>query len=230
MNPYKIMSFRGQVVIMSQRLLQTMSATRKTKNPKSQYYIDTYEKPKMVQYINTISQDLDWKLFAQTMELPAEERASRLSELYDNGILPCLRAAVLSQIQSSKTHSGKGLETKLQTALDKLGIAYGYQVPVKDNKILARRNKGCHVLDFVIPKPVAGESLETYVIISSKTTLRERFLQDAHFKCKEIIFVTHDAGSPVENKIVIERTVQGEESGEIDVLVAKLDRLRVQDD
>lgn len=181
----------------------------------------------MVEYFNKLSADFDWEKFAKTMKLPPNKRKTALEEAYDDGILPAIRAAVLSQIQSSKAHAGRELENKVRFALDKLKIPYGYQIAVEDDTILDKRPKGSHVLDFVVPNPNAGDSLKDYVVISTKTTLRERFLQDKHLKCKKLIFITHDKDAKtMENAIVIDR-VDDDVKAEIDCLVEKLADLKV---
>jgi hypothetical protein len=160
---------------------------------KSAVYKDTYEKPTVCQALADIKGKFDWDEFAQVMSVENQnERKERLGKLYDNGLLVALRSAFLSQMQRARAHSGRLLEQQVTSALTSLGISFSSQVAVMDNKIISKRAKGCNILDYVVPKAVPGESLEGYILLSTKTSTRERGTMDHKHNCKSIYWITHD--------------------------------------
>lgn len=198
---------------------------------KSQEYIDSYEKPKVVEYLMKLDPKLDWDEFAKSMkETSQSERCRKLNALYDNGAIPALRSAFLSQIQASKVHAGKELEDKVTKALKKLRWSFGNQVCVLDNKVIPKRQKGCHVVDFVVPKPKVGDDLSKFTVISTKTTTRERFSQDKHLQCQRLIQITHDGCKNTEasneDLIVILRDMRTSVD-EIALLESELEKLNI---
>src|SRR5215203_3105844 len=145
---------------------------------KSISYIHNYEKPKLIECFSKLQHDLPWNELADCLKLiNLKEKQTKLDKMYDNGTLPAIRAAVLSQIQSSKNHAGKELEMKVKKALETIDIPHGSQVCVMNNKIISKRVKGCRIIDFVIPKPIPNRYLKEYTIISTKTSTRERSSQ-----------------------------------------------------
>ena len=160
---------------------------------KSEYYLQNVERPLLVKYFLKLAQSqpqLDWDKLSLSMK---SQNEVGLGELYDTGELKALYKTVLGVIQSVKARTGRELELKTQRAFEELVLSFGYQVPVKNNIVIAKREKGCNIIDFVHPKPNLGDSLCDFIIFSTKSTLRERKNQDLHLECKYICFITHDA-------------------------------------
>lgn len=196
---------------------------------KSQAYIKNYEKPKLVEYFTKLSSDLPWDELAECLKIKdTKEKQLKLAEMYDNGTLPAIRSAVLSQIQSCKVHAGKDLEMKVKKALETIGIPHASQVYVKDNKIIAKRVKGCFIVDFIVPEPIPDHDLKDYTIISTKTSTRERSSQDNHFVCKQMIKLTHDISKETDDQFLFIKRNENEVQ-EQDDLIEKLVNLKLSD-
>lgn len=194
---------------------------------KSAIYKDTYEKPTVCECLASIQGKFDWQEFAEVMSLDsAEDRKKNLAKLYDNGLLVALRAAFLSQMQRARCHSGRLLEQQVIAALTALEVPFSSQVAVMDNKIISKRVKGCNILDYVIPTAKVGESLDGYILLSTKTSTRERGSMDHKFKCKATYWITHDAAKKdSENHVVVPR--DEDPGNEVDNLTKALEFLKV---
>jgi len=113
---------------------------------------------------------------------------STLDDRLKDGTLDLLYKINKSITQSYRSCAGKVFENCIEHAFDKYGVNYSKQVLVDTNgivhnkktKVLANPRSKFHYLDFVIPHVQQGESIYSgkYQVISVKTTLRERYLQD----------------------------------------------------
>jgi len=121
-----------------------------------------------------------------------------IEKIYDDGIFDAIYNITQSVTQSLKTRAGKDFEKCFQSLLKNLNINYAYQVFIDNNGIihpftnkLGGKNKG-HSVDFMIPPPIFGKHIKKFKgdIISTKTTIRERFNQDKYLcgnKCRIIV-------------------------------------------
>lgn len=101
--------------------------------------------------------------------------------------------------QSLRSTTGKDFEKCLEDLFSKQswkkGIDYESQVYITDDNEIHKkkpRNKKCHSMDFIIPLPKLPCNLDTYkgYLVSCKSTIRERYLQDVNYK--RIIFISLD--------------------------------------
>ncbi len=96
--------------------------------------------------------------------------------------------------QSSVSKRGRALEDAVAQLFVSCDIPYLRQACVnRDGKII-RAKKGHHRHDFVIQARV-GDMLHNKIVVSCKTSLRERFLQDANVPCHKLFMVTMDSSS-----------------------------------
>ena len=173
---------------------------------------DTYktdiEKPSLIKYIQTINPDLDWSSFATYLSKPKEKRTSEeASNLYDTGILPELRKIFMSHFQSIKAVTGKRFEKIVEQAMIELDIPFSRQVFVSNNIISTRKSNldNSYIVDFTIPQAVKGCPISDFIIISCKTTIRDRGHQDDIMKqrCKLFIPLTYDKTKINDYKYVV---------------------------
>jgi hypothetical protein len=87
--------------------------------------------------------------------------------------------------QAMRSNSGKNFEKAIEKVLNNYGfiknIHYKSQIYITDNNLISyKKVKNSHSIDFMIPVPKDGMHLNNYngELISCKTTLRERYLQD----------------------------------------------------
>jgi hypothetical protein len=87
-----------------------------------------------------------------------------------------------SVTQSLRSSAGKDFEKCIEHVLTKKKILYSKQVFISNEGIILKKKnkKKGHVVDIMIPPPTYNTSIKEYDgdIISIKTTLRERILQD----------------------------------------------------
>ena len=85
--------------------------------------------------------------------------------------------------QRKNQNNGNFLENEiLSEELDKNNIPYQKQVTIDKSGIIVglneKRKRCFHILDFVIGENIIGKSITEYIVISCKTTCRERWTQD----------------------------------------------------
>lgn len=102
---------------------------------------------------------------------------------YIHEILPQLETlyhVFQSTTQSLRCRTGMDFETIVRELLDARRIPYARQVYISEGNqtVSFRHKKGAHPVDFIIPIPNEGDHASGYEIISCKTRLRERHLQD----------------------------------------------------
>lgn len=93
--------------------------------------------------------------------------------------------------QRAVTTKGKALENAIACLLDREKIPYLAQACVNKKHQIIAPAKGYHRHDFIIDAAI-GDSYHDKIIISCKTSLRERFLQDANISCKKLFMITMD--------------------------------------
>lgn len=102
----------------------------------------------------------------------------------------------MSIFQSRKSRAGNQLELAIKTKHDELGLKVYNQVWVDcDGNVTEKKpKKSCHKIDTLIPANFTTMKLSDMILISKKTTLRERYRQDLDFvgKCKKVIFLTKE--------------------------------------
>jgi hypothetical protein len=144
-------------------------------------------------------QELDTFLTEKlNLELPIKDRTERdyaLREIYKKCI---------SLHQSNIVKKGKALENAIAHMLQKEKIPYLAQACVdKDGNIIAGK-LGHHRHDFVVGGAI-GQNIADKIVISCKTSLRERFLQDANLTCKRLFMVTYDPQGEVKKEALKEQ-------------------------
>lgn len=116
----------------------------------------------------------------------------------------------LSVTQSFRSSGGKQFENIISDVFDKLNIDYGRELHIDDDGII--NSKRGHKVDFIIPCPKYGDNINQtvnnvhkFTVLSCKTTLRERSLQDT--KYKNCYLITLDKSSSyIDNTIVVDPT------------------------
>lgn len=117
-----------------------------------------------------------------------------INNLYDSGSLEILYNINKSITQSLRSTSGKKFELLIENILKQENISYASQVYIENDKIIktTSHKKNINIVDFLIPNPKIGDSLSNYIILSCKTSLRDRTTQDFHLKSKQTIVITLD--------------------------------------
>lgn len=99
--------------------------------------------------------------------------------------------------QQHRAKKGKLLEKCIEDVLKENDIPYLSQAVVDTSGVIHAmrgKKKGVHVHDFVI-NAAFGDSIEDKIILSCKTSLRERWRQDANIQCAKMYMITMDACS-----------------------------------
>lgn len=122
------------------------------------------------------------------------ENLNNIEKLYNDGILQELYDLNKSITQSFRCTTGKNFEKIIENVLIKYDINYMKQVFISDSgMILEKKNKNKgHYIDFIIPKVKYNTNIKNYTgkILSCKTSLRERYLQDSYLK--NVYYITLD--------------------------------------
>lgn len=108
--------------------------------------------------------------------LAVRERHPYTASLTDEQLLALLQEGN-SHAQSMRGRGGRILETSVEAFLTRNHIPYKPQVPIK-NGIVVKGKKGNKVLDIVIGTPVVGDSITQFIVLSLKTSSRERPSED----------------------------------------------------
>ena len=92
-----------------------------------------------------------------------------------------------------RVNVGRQFEDAIESILRNNNIDYSKQVRIDSNGMVTKKAKSTtHIVDFVIPSVKINESINDKIIVSCKTTVRERILQDNGIVCKDKIAVTMD--------------------------------------
>lgn len=93
--------------------------------------------------------------------------------------------------QSVRCCNGRILETAIKTELERHAIPFLEQCSITEAGIVSKSRRG-HTYDFIIGSDV-GEPVTNAVILSCKSSVRERYLQDCNnLPCKEMYLITLD--------------------------------------
>lgn len=146
-----------------------------------------------------------YKFCKEVLKSPlTEEEFSKVwySESSDKKGIYHLANMCMSIFQSRKCRAGNEFEKAITSKHMELGITFYNQcyVDVDGNVSEKKPSKSCHKIDCLIPTS-SSRKLSDMILISKKTTLRERYRQDLDFvgKCKLVIFLTRE--TPEEAKI-----------------------------
>lgn len=126
-----------------------------------------------------------------------EEEFSKVwySESSDKKGIHHLANMCMSIFQSRKSRAGNEFEKAITSKHIELGITFYNQAYVDlDGNVSEKKPKlSCHKIDCLIPTS-SSRKLSDMILISKKTTLRERYRQDLDFvgKCKMVIFLTKE--------------------------------------
>lgn len=90
-----------------------------------------------------------------------------------------INAVYVDDVAQFQSKGGKFFEKIVEDALREAGVAFKAQVHIdKNGMILEKKRRGCTSPDIVFGNPVVGTHISNYVVMSLKTTSRERFKQD----------------------------------------------------
>lgn len=120
-------------------------------------------------------------------ELSIELTIENMNKLY---------VASKSITASFRSSSGKDFEKIIEKILDLNNIEYSRQVYIKHDIVVEKRKESNYTADIIIPKIKIGENIKNYNLISIKTTIRERHLQDNGMNFKQIYLITLDPKIP----------------------------------
>ena len=103
----------------------------------------------------------------------------------------------MSMFQSRKANAGSGFERVITKEHSRLGINVLNQVCIDSSgNIHDKKPKGIsvHKVDTLIPTTKDVKNISSMIVLSKKTTLRERYRQDLDIrdKCKKLIFLTKE--------------------------------------
>ncbi len=128
-----------------------------------------------------------------------------ISDHYDDGTLDLLYSINKSITQSYRSTTGKTFENCIEKIFKIYGISYSKQVFIDfSTQTIQKYSKKLHGhrVDFVIPEIQIGESLECHWVVSCKTTLRERFLQDMLYS--NCILISLEQLNPIDKILSIQ--------------------------
>lgn len=111
---------------------------------------------------------------------------------------------VISLRQSRVSKDGSWFEKQISEILRENNISFKEQVNINKHGIIVKERKNIKRVDFVIPSPEIGTHISEYIVLSCKTSSKERQAQDDWFKSLhtkpfKFIFLTlaDDYPSPV---------------------------------
>lgn len=150
---------------------------------------EEYKKNRMNTFISQFSKHYEKKchcakkgkrcIASGTIDLNKFSNMEYLITLYENGTLDTLYNMCQSTTQSLRSTTGSCFENIIEEILVKNNIKYQSQVQVDDK----------HIVDFIVKTPNSDND----IILSCKSSLRERYLQTEYLKDKyEIFTITMD--------------------------------------
>lgn len=118
------------------------------------------------------------------------------SETTDKKGVDFLANMCMSIFQSRKSRAGKQFEVAIENKHKDLNILIYNQawIDAEGNLHKKKPTTSCHKVDSIIPANSTTTHIKDMILISKKTTLRERYRQDLDFvgKCKKVIFLTKE--------------------------------------
>lgn len=123
------------------------------------------------------------RMYQKYLKTPLTVDFNNIGKEYDSKNLEILYNVNKAITQSLRTTTGTTFENCIENIFKKYKINYAKQVVIDTNgNIIEQTTKKCkcHKIDFMIPTPTYNTNIKNYngKIISCKTTLRERYLQD----------------------------------------------------
>lgn len=100
--------------------------------------------------------------------------------------------------QGNRSKRGKALEDAMASLLMDLHIPFVSQVSHNDQGLLTSKKRGC-VHDIVLYAKM-GDPIRDKIVVSCKTSVRERYKQDGIVPCKKLFLVTVDRASTRNNQ------------------------------
>lgn len=136
-----------------------------------------------------------------------------LQERLEDGTLQRLYEINKSITQSYRMCAGKAFEQCIERIFNEHGISFSKQVLVDSNGIVClkkSKNVKMHYLDFVIPEIQVGQSVydSRYRVVSVKTSVRERYLQDVSYPNLVLISLEQVTRNGVESIKVCDKEMQ----------------------
>ena len=107
------------------------------------------------------------------------EKVSKYADWTDDDILNA-HVGHVSLFQSNQSKGGSFLETSTEEYLQENKIPFVRQVSIDRSGIIIKRDSEntVAILDIVIGSPKLGDSIRDFIVLSSKTSSRERAKQD----------------------------------------------------
>lgn len=128
--------------------------------------------------------------YEQCTRVRKDEGLTAISELITHGASPSeIYAKCVSIHQSRNSTNGAILEKIVEEALTRHGIPFLRQVS-DQNGIISTKKRGS-VHDIIIDAKL-GDNIKNKIVLSCKTSLRERYKQDGHLIAKEVYMITFD--------------------------------------
>jgi len=132
------------------------------------------------EYVRTILQDSRTiKQYNIINEL--KKHTSVLNDVCDDDIISLFDKCI-SLRQTNIQHNGCNLEMIVKDILRSNNISFNEQVEIDKNGVIigiGHKTKKCfHIIDFVIGDIKISDNIQNYVVLSCKTTCRERWTQD----------------------------------------------------
>lgn len=130
--------------------------------------------------------------------IPLLTRILNLSEDMEVPVAMEVYQACVGVNQSQRSKKGKSLEKIIENLLMEHDIPYLSQAAVDTATGTicksSRSSKSTHIHDFIIDAKL-GDTIHDKIVLSCKTSLRERWRQDANIKCKKLYMITLEAAS-----------------------------------
>lgn len=92
--------------------------------------------------------------------------------------------------QRQRARRGKIFEKIIERMLEQRNIPYISQVSLDNNGVISQKKRG-YVHDIIVNAKI-GDKLSQKIVISCKTSLRERYKQDTKIPCRLMYMVTLD--------------------------------------
>lgn len=83
-----------------------------------------------------------------------------------------------SHSQSERCKNGGKFEKIIEEYLKRMCVPYCRQVPIDKDGFIVNKRRNNKIIDIVIGNPVVGQHISNYIIISLKTSTRERASED----------------------------------------------------
>jgi DTW domain-containing protein YfiP len=154
--------------------------------------LETAKRAKAFELANWIPRE---KLAAMSVE---EYAATRFYDPKDKKGRTHLRNMVASTMQSDKSTAGSTFERALKEKAAARGIEIRPQIWVDAATKPCPRKEMVHKIDGYISRDAAPQTLKDCYVISKKTTLKERWMQDLWSvpHCRKVLILTRETPNP----------------------------------